>query len=73
MVPTALALMEEGGYSYLIRSYAPGISLHQWLAVRGAASEREALRILVPLCDLITYLHTRQPPIIHRDIKAARK
>lgn len=68
-IPKAVELFEEEGFSYLIRSCVRGDSLHQWVAARGTASEREAVRILVQLCDLLTYLHTRRPPVIHRDIK----
>jgi predicted Ser/Thr protein kinase len=68
-IPKAVELFEEEGFSYLIRSYIRGVSLHQWITARGVASEREAVRILVQLCDLLTYLHTRRPPVIHRDIK----
>ncbi|MEN6488276.1 MAG: protein kinase, partial [Smithella sp.] len=68
-IPKAVELLEEEGFSYLIRSYIQGVSLHQWIAVRGVASESEAVSILVQLCDLLTHLHTRWPPVIHRDIK----
>ncbi len=68
-IPQAVELFEEEGFSYLIRSYIEGVSLHQWIAARGVASEHEAIGILVRLCDLLTYLHTRRPPVIHRDIK----
>ena len=33
------------------------------------AAECEAVHIIVQLCDILTYLHTRQPAVIHRDIK----
>lgn len=69
LIPKAVELFEEEDFSHLIRSYIQGVSLHQWIAARGLASEREAVRILVQLCDLLAYLHTRRPPVIHRDIK----
>ena len=68
-IPKAVELVEEKGFSYFMRSYIPGASLHQWVAARGVASEREAARIIAELCDILTYLHTRQPAVIHRDIK----
>jgi len=68
-IPKAVELFDEEGCSYLIRSYIQGDSLHQWIAARGVASEREAVRVMAQLCDLLSYLHTRQPPVIHRDIK----
>ena len=68
-IPRAIDLIEEDGFSYLIRGYAPGVSLAQWVKARGASSEREAARVTLNLCDLVSYLHSRKPPVIHRDIK----
>ena len=68
-IPKAIELFEEDGFSYFIRSYIPGASLYQWTAARGVAAEREAVHIIVQLCDILNYLHTQRPAIIHRDIK----
>ncbi len=68
-IPKAAELFEEDGYSYFIRSYIPGASLYQWVKTRGLASEREAVRIIAALCDILSYLHTQKPALIHRDIK----
>ncbi len=69
-VPKAIALFEEDGFSYFLRSYIDGVPLHQWVAARGPSPQQEAADIIIQLCDILTYLHTRQPPVIHRDIKA---
>jgi len=68
-IPKAIEFFEEGNFSYFIRSYMPGASLHQWIAVHGVASEREAVNITVQLCDILAYLHAQHPAVIHRDIK----
>ena len=68
-IPKAIEFFEEGNFSYFIRSYMPGDSLHQWIAGRGVASEREAVNITVQLCDILAYLHAQHPAVIHRDIK----
>jgi serine/threonine protein kinase len=54
---------------YLVMDYIEGQDLRQILEKGGAIAEEFAARIGVAICDALTYLHTRKPPIIHRDIK----
>ena len=35
----------------------------------GNISEDDAILMGAAMCDALTYLHTRKPPILHRDIK----
>jgi serine/threonine protein kinase len=56
----------------LVRDYIQGQSLEALLREKGCLSEKDALDILLQLCDIVKYLHGRQPyPLIHRDIKPA--
>jgi len=52
----------------VVREYIQGISLLERTNDR-SLTEREAIPILIQLCDILTYLHSQCPPIIHRDIK----
>jgi len=55
---------------YLVMDFVDGKSLEVLLAERGGPlGEAEALGWIVQVCDALEYLHTRTPPIIHRDIK----
>ena len=59
-----------GQGQYLVMDYVEGKSLAVLLAERGGPlSEAEAVPWVRQVCDALTYLHTRTPPIIHRDIK----
>lgn len=53
---------------YLVMDYIEGEDL-QTLLVQRRPGVAEVLRWADDLCDALTFLHTRQPPIIHRDIK----
>jgi serine/threonine protein kinase len=51
-----------------VREYVPGAALDAW-ACENHVSEGQALDVMIQLCDILTYLHTQSPPVIHRDIK----
>jgi len=56
---------------YLVVQYIDGPTLETY--VQQKSSKRlalwEALDIGMQICDVLTYLHTRRPPVIFRDIK----
>jgi eukaryotic-like serine/threonine-protein kinase len=54
---------------YLVMDYIEGEDLRQRMERMGNISEDEAILIGAALCDALSYLHTRKPPILHRDIK----
>ena len=49
--------------------YIDGEDLRQRIERSGTIPEAEVILIGAAICDALTYLHTRIPPIIHRDIK----
>ncbi len=54
---------------YLVMDYIEGEDLRQRMERVGNISEDEAILLGAALCDALMYLHTRKPPILHRDIK----
>ncbi|WP_374689724.1 serine/threonine protein kinase [Promineifilum sp.] len=59
-----------GQGQYLVMDYVEGKSLSALLVERGGRlPEPEVLPWVRQVCDALTYLHTRTPPVIHRDIK----
>lgn len=61
----------EGETYYTVMSYIPGQDLGEYLAnqPQHRTSEQETLGMMLPVLDALEYLHTRVPPVIHRDIK----
>jgi serine/threonine-protein kinase len=58
---------------YLVMDYVPGQDLQQVIQQAHREGhlldEREVLGWMAQLCDALSYLHSQDPPVIHRDIK----
>lgn len=54
---------------YLVMDFIEGEDLRYRMERLGMLSEDEAIHIGASICDALGYLHTRKPPILHRDIK----
>jgi predicted Ser/Thr protein kinase len=62
---------EEADGQFLVMEYIPGEDLSQMLKARGGSGfpARQVLGWADQLLDALDYLHTQEPPVIHRDIK----
>lgn len=58
----------EDGRDYLIIEYINGQDLRQLVRQNGAQAEAEVVTWAVLICDILTYLHGQDPPLIHRDL-----
>ncbi|MBI4851899.1 MAG: protein kinase [Acidobacteria bacterium] len=69
-IPKLHAYFVEGGCSYLVQDFIPGETLLKEIRERKRVfSEQEARLALFEMADILEYLHTRIPPVVHRDIK----
>ncbi len=59
----------EGQGQYLVMDYIEGEDLRQRMDRVGVLNEEETVIIGAAICDALSYLHTRIPAIVHRDIK----
>ncbi|HEV2800404.1 MAG TPA: protein kinase [Pyrinomonadaceae bacterium] len=59
----------EGDGQFLVMEYIEGDDLAELLQRRGAFPLAEVMRWADELLDALDYLHTHEPPIVHRDIK----
>jgi serine/threonine protein kinase len=69
-IPQIAGYFEENGRACLVMEFIWGDSLEKRLAAANAPLlESDVLKWAIQLCDALDYLHTRQPPIIFRDLK----
>ncbi len=74
-IPRVLDYFIEGASCYLVMDYIEGMTLAERLGTglepkeRGPLPLTEALDYASQLCDVLTYLHSQQPPVIFGDLK----
>ncbi len=78
-IPDLYAYFSEGGHNYLVMEYIEGPDLRRWLTRLDentgqlVAATRlptdQVLHFTIQICKVLEYLATRQPPVIHNDIK----
>lgn len=59
----------DGQGQYLVMDFIEGEDLRERIDRLGLVSDSEAVIIGIAICEALAYLHSRQPQIVHRDIK----
>jgi serine/threonine protein kinase len=59
----------SGEGQYLVMDFIEGEDLKVHLDKTGVLKEDDLIIIGVAICDALNYLHTREPAIVHRDVK----
>ena len=67
-LPRFVGEYENGDFLCMVREYVEGTPVDRYMAQRKPGQEK-AIELAVSLCDILSYLHGRTPPVIHRDIK----
>ncbi len=70
-IASVVEFVEGDKVNYLIREYIEGCTITELVEMTkdGHLNKTEAVKITIQLSDILSYLHTQDPPIIHRDIK----
>ena len=67
-IPAIHSFWEEDGKLVVLEEYIQGKTLDALLS-KGMLDEQEKIRIVLNVCDALSFLHSAKIPIIHRDIK----
>ncbi len=67
-LPRFICEYENENCLCVVREYVSGMPLSD-MAKEHHFTEQEAVDITLQLCGILSYLHSQNPPVIHRDIK----
>lgn len=70
-LPSIIDVIENEDSFIIVMDYIEGRSLDKVLEEHGAQPLEYVVEWVKQLCGVLGYLHTRQPPIIYRDMKPA--
>lgn len=70
-MPSIIDVIDTDDSFIIIMDYIQGNSLNKALEEYGAQPQDRVIEWAKQLCDVLGYLHSRQPPIIYRDMKPA--
>ncbi len=68
-LPRIVDIIETEGVFYVVMDYIEGMTLKQVLDEYGAQPQEKVIEWATDLCEVLNYLHTRNPAIIYRDMK----
>ncbi len=67
-IPNYIAEYENSTMLCVVREYVIGLPLNEYAAQQRPTPE-QSVQIATQICDILAYLHSLNPPVIHRDIK----
>src|SRR5437764_1868414 len=69
-IPSLVLSLQERGNYYFVMEFVPGRSLEKILEdSKAPLDETRVINWMMQVCEALTYIHTRVPPIILRDLK----
>ncbi len=69
-IPSLIVSFQERGNYYFVMEFVPGRTLEKILEdARAPLDEERVIKWMIQVCEALTYIHTRRPPIILRDLK----
>ncbi len=68
-LPRIIDIFQDEQYLYIVRDYIAGIDLEQHVDRHGPQSLTQTIDYALQLIEVLNYLHTRERPLIYRDLK----
>jgi serine/threonine protein kinase/cytochrome c-type biogenesis protein CcmH/NrfG len=70
LIPSLILSFQERGNYYFVMEFVPGRNLEKMLEDTNAPlDEDQVIKWMMKVCEALSYIHSRTPPIILRDLK----
>lgn len=70
-IPQVYDFLVRDGEVFTVMDYIDGISFDKLPAGKGRISERNLVNMFAQLAEVLSYIHSHRPPVVHSDIKPA--
>ncbi len=67
-IARVLDYFQENDRDYLLLEYIPGVTLREYVRRHGPQSEEKVAQWASSIASILSYLHSQDPPVIHRDL-----
>ena len=68
-LPSIIDVIDSDGTFLIVMDYIEGRHLESVIKEYGAQNQEDVIKWAKQLCEVLSYLHSRKPPIIYRDMK----
>lgn len=68
-LPSIVDVIDDEDTFLIVMDYIEGVPLSAKIEEEGSQSQEDVIDWALQLCDVLNYLHTREKPIIYRDMK----
>ncbi len=70
LIPSLILSFQERGNYYFVMEFVPGRNLEKMLEdAKTPLDEDQVINWMMKVCEALSYIHSRKPPIILRDLK----
>jgi serine/threonine protein kinase, bacterial len=70
-IPKYYDFFVENSQKYLAMELIHGQNLEQAIYQKGPVTIEQGIKWMIQVCDILSYLHSLEPPLVHRDVKPA--
>lgn len=68
-LPSIIDIIDQDENFLIVMDYIEGITLDKIVSENGPQEQEDVVSWAIQLCDVLQYLHTREPSIVYRDMK----